>query len=193
MAVVNRTLAERLWPGRPAVGQVLTFPRGGGDRTVIGVVDDMRYYALAEPARPLAYLPLAQRFFPQAFLHARSPADAGVTLQHVRKVLADLDPGAPLSSVSTLRARVDEALDRWRAPALLAGLLALVTLVLTMGGRYAVLTMAVGQRTRELASRVALGAREASVRWMVLAEGARAGGGRNVGRSRRRRTADAAA
>ena len=171
VAMVNRSLAERLWPGRPAVGRVLTFPRSGGDRTVIGVVDDVRYYALAEPARPLAYLPLAQRFFPQAFLHARSPADMGVALQHVREVLAKLDPEAPLSGVSTLRARVDEALDRWRAPALLAGLLALVTLVLTMGGLYAVLTMVVGQRTRELAIRVALGARETSVRWMVLAEG----------------------
>ena len=173
VAIVNRTLAERLWPGRPAVGQVLTFPRSGGDRTVIGVVDDVRYYALAEQTRPLAYLPLAQRFFPEAFLHARSPADAGVTLQHVRRVLADLDPGVPLSGAGTLRAKVDEALARWRAPALLAGLLALVTLVLTMGGLYAVLTMAVGQRTRELAIRVALGARAVSLRWMVLAEGLR--------------------
>ena len=118
-------------------------------------------------------MPLAQRFFSQAFLHARSPADPGVTLQHVRQVLADVDPEAPLSNVSTLRARVDEAFDRWRAPALLAGLLAVLTLVLTMGGLYAVLTMAVGQRTRELAIRVALGAREASVRWMVLAGGLR--------------------
>ncbi len=173
VAIVNRTLAERLWPERPAVGQVLTFPRSGGDRTVIGVVDDVRYYALAEATRPLAYLPLAQRFYPRAFLHARSPAGAGDTLQHVRRVLADLDPGAPLSGAGTLRAKVDEALARWRAPALLAGLLALVTLVLTMGGLYAVLTMAVGQRTRELAIRVAIGAREASLRWMVLAEGLR--------------------
>ena len=47
-------------------------------------------------------------------------------------------------------AGIDEALDRWRAPALLAGLLALVTLVLTMGGLYAVLTMVVGQRTRRV-------------------------------------------
>ena len=133
----------------------------------------MRYYALAEQTRPLAYLPLAQRFFPEAFLHARSRADAGVTLQHVRRVLADLDPGVPLSGAGTLRAKVDEALARWRAPALLAGLLALITLVLTMGGLYAVLTMAVGQRTRELAIRVALGAREISLRWMVLAEGLR--------------------
>ena len=62
---------------------------------------------------------------------------------------------------------------RWRAPAFLAGLLALVTLVLTMGGLYAVLTMAVGQRTRELAIRVALGANEVSLRWMVLAQGLR--------------------
>ena len=173
VAMVNRTLAERLWPGRPAVGQVLTFPRSGGDRVVVGVVDDVRYYALAEATRPLAYLPLAQRFFPEAFLHARSPADAGTTLQYVRRVLADLDPAVPLSGAGPLRDRVDEALARWRAPALLAGLLALVTLVLTMGGLYAVLTMAVGQRTRELAIRVALGAREASVRWMVLAEGLR--------------------
>ncbi len=173
VAIVNRALAERLWPGRPAVGRVLTFPRSGGDRTVIGVVDDVRYHGLTEPTRPLAYLPLAQRFFPQAFLHVRSPAAAGVTLQHVREVLADLDPGAPLSGASTLRDRVDEALARWRAPALLAGLLALVTLVLTMGGLYAVLAMAVGQRTRELAIRMALGAREVSVRRMVLAEGLR--------------------
>ena len=173
VAIVNRTLAERLWPGRPAVGQVLTFPRSGGDWTVIGVVDDVRYYALAEATRPLAYLPLAQRFYPQTFLHARSPADAGTTLQHVRRVLADLDPGVPLSGAGTLRDRVDEALARWRAPALLAGLLALVTLVLTMGGLYAVLTMAVGQRTRELAIRVALGAREVSLRWLVLAQGLR--------------------
>ena len=140
---------------------------------MIGVVDDVRYYAPAEARRPLAYLPLAQRFYPEAFLHTRSPADAGTTLQHVRRVLADLDPGVPLSRAGTLRDRVDEALARWRAPAFLAGLLALVTLVLTMGGLYAVLTMAVGQRTRELAIRVALGAREVSLRWMVLASAGR--------------------
>ena len=171
VAIVNRALAEHLWPGSPAVGQALTFPRSGGDRTVIGVVDDVRYYALAESTRPLAYPPLAQRFFPQAFLHVRSPADAGATLRHVRRVLGDLDPAVPLSGAGTLRGKVDEALDRWRSPALLAGLLALVTLLLTMGGLYAVLTMTVSQRTRELAIRVALGAREASLRWMVLAEG----------------------
>ena len=173
VAIVNRTLAERLWPGRSAVGRVLTFPRSGGDRTVVGVVDVVRYNTLAEPARPLAYLPLAQRFFPRAFIHARSPADAGVTLQHVRRVLADLDPAVPLSGESTLGDRVEEALDRWRAPAMLAGILAVVTLVLTMGGLYGVLMLAVGQRTRELAIRVALGAREASVRWIVLFQGLR--------------------
>ena len=173
VAIVNRTLAERLWPGRSAVGRVLTFPRSGGDRTVVGVVDVVRYNTLAEPARPLAYLPLAQRFFPRAFIHTRSPADAGVTLQHVRRVLADLDPAVPLSGESTLGDRVEEALDRWRAPAMLAGILAVVTLVLTMGGLYGVLMLAVGQRTRELAIRVALGAREASVRWIVLFQGLR--------------------
>ena len=173
VAVVNRSLAERFWPRRPAVGRMLTFPRSGGDRTVIGVVDDVRYGALTEPTRPLAYLPLAQRFFPRAFVHVRSPADPGVTLQHIRRVLADLEPAVPLSDVSTLSERVEQALDRWRAPALLASLLALVTVLLAMSGLYGVVMLTIAQRTRELAIRVALGAREASIRWMVLVQGMR--------------------
>jgi predicted permease len=173
VAMVNRTLAERLWPGRSGIGRVLTFPRSGGDRTVIGVVDDMRYRRLTESPQPIAYLPLAQRFMSPVFIHARSRLGAESTLQHLRQVVADLDPEAPLSDVSTLRDRVDEALDRWRAPAWLAGLLAAVTLVLTMAGLHGVLMMVVGQRTRELAIRVALGAREGALRWMVLAQGSR--------------------
>ena len=165
-----RALAEGLWPGGSAVGRVLTFPRSGGDRTVIGVVDDMRYRTLAESTRSLAYLPLAQRFVSPVFIHARSPLGVESTLQHLRQVVADLDPGVPLSDVTMLSERVDEALDRWRAPAWLAGLLAAVTLVLTMAGLHGVLMMVVGQRTREL---VALGARRSRVRWMVLGQGLR--------------------
>lgn len=173
VAMVNRTVAERLWPGRSAVGRVLAFPRSGGDRTVIGVVDDMRYRTLAEATQPIVYLPLAQRFMSPVFIHARSPAGAESALQHLRQVVADLDPRAPLSDMNTLGGQVNAALDRWRAPALLAGLLALVTLVLTLGGLYAVLTLAIRQRTREFAIRVAVGAREASMRWMVFIQGMR--------------------
>ena len=173
VAIVNRTLAERLWPGRSAVGRILTFPRSGGDRTVVGVVDDMRYRTLTEPAQPLAYLPLAQRVFSPAFLYARSSADPAITLQHLRQLTAALDPGVPLSDIHALSDRVDDALNRWRAPAQLAGILALVTLALTMGGLYGVVTLSVSQRTRELALRVALGARETAVRRMVLAQGLR--------------------
>ena len=130
---------------------------------MIGVVDDMRYRTLAESTQPLAYLPLAQRFVSPVFIHARSPLGAESTLQHLRQVVADLDPRVPLSDVTTLSERVDEALDRWRAPAWLAGLLAAVTLVLTMAGLHGVLMMVVGQRTRELAIRVALGARQRTI------------------------------
>ena len=140
---------------------------------MVGVVDDMRYGALTEPALPVAYLPLAQRFFSPAFIHLRSPTDTGIPLQQLRRVVAELDPGAPLSDVRSLSDRVDQALDRWREPALLAGLLALATLVLTMGGLYGVVGLSVRQRTRELAVRMALGARETAVRRMVLTQGLR--------------------
>ncbi|MXY23383.1 MAG: FtsX-like permease family protein [Acidobacteria bacterium] len=173
VAMVNRTLASRLWPGSSAVGRTLAFPRSGGDRTVVGVVDDMRYRTLAESTQPLAYLPLEQRFMSPVFIHVRSPADADSVVRHLRQAVASVDPGVPVSDTGTLRDRVDEALSRWRTPALLAGVLALITLVLVMGGLYGVLMLAVRQRTRELAIRRALGAREESVRWLVLSQGLR--------------------
>ncbi len=173
VAIVNRALAERLWPGRPGIGQVLGFPRSGGDRTVVGVVDDTRYGSLTGPALPLAYLPLAQRFLATTFLHVRSATGIPITIPHLRQVVANLDPRAPLSDVRSLHERVDAALERWRGPALLAGLLAAATLALTMCGLYGVLSLSVRQRTRELAVRAALGADAGSVRRLVLAHGLR--------------------
>ena len=173
VTLVNRALAERLWPGRSAIGQVLGFPRSGGDRTVVGVVDDTRYGSLTERVLPLAYLPLAQRFFPTTFIHVRSATGTAITLPHLRQVVAGLDPGAPLSDAGLLHERIEAAVDRWRTPARLAGLIALATLVLTMCGLYGVVSLAVRQRTRELAVRAALGADAGSLRRTVLVRGLR--------------------
>ena len=81
--------------------------------------------------------------------------------------------------------------DERLAPALLAGLLALVTLVLTIGGLYAAGTMVVGQRTRELAIRMALGTRGDLGAMDGARRGDAAGGGVGAERARRRRAADA--
>ena len=84
----NRTLAERLWPGRPdrRAGPHVPAQRRGPDRDRRG----RRRRALPTrwPSRrvPLAYLPLAQRFFPQAFLHARSPAAVLATCHRPRRL-----------------------------------------------------------------------------------------------------------
>ena len=176
-------------PAAPPSGRSSRSRFSGGDRTVIGVVDDVRYYGLAAPARPLA-----QRFFPAGVpprplvrrCGRHHPAARAGGARRPRS-------GAPLSGVSTLRARVDEALARWQAPALLAGLLALVTLVLTMGGLYAVLTMAVGPAD----ARAGDSGGPRRPRGLVALDGARrgapAGSGGSADRSRRRGAAVAAA
>ena len=114
-------------------------------------------------------------------------------LGHVRRVPADLDPGVPLSGAGTLRDRVDEALARWWAPALRAGLLALVTLVLTMGG--AVRCADDGGGPADARAGDPGGPR--GPRGLVTLDGARRGvaarGGGGAGRSLRRGAADAAA
>lgn len=119
---------------------------------MIGVVDDVRYYA-PKPARALAYpAPGPTLFFPPG---VPSRPVAGRPWVSPCSTFGRSSPnsirGAPLGGVSTQRARVDEALDRWRAPALPGRpARAPSPLVLTMGGLYAVLTMVVGQRTSDL-------------------------------------------
>ena len=172
VVIVNRSFAERWWPTRPAVGREIVLPRSGGRRRVVGVVEDVRYRTLTEPAQPLVYLPLAQRFQPWVFVHLRTASDDPMlALSTVRSAVADLDSQIGVGPARTLEDDVNRSLAEWRGPASLSGVLGLVTLLLTMGGLYATLASSVSQRTKEMAIRRALGAQDSQVRRLIIGQG----------------------
>jgi putative ABC transport system permease protein len=185
VVIVSASMARRYWPGGSAVGERVTFnsgiPRGEqqdvggpGSREVVGVVGDVKHLGLDEPEVPVFYTPQAQQpSYHTMALAIRASADPAALTASIRRELAAMDRTVPLYHVRTLDALVRNATAAPRMRAWLLGLFAFVAVVLASVGVYGVVGYLVGQRTQEIAVRLALGARQRSVLTLMLWEGLR--------------------
>jgi len=175
VVIVNRTLADRFWPGG-AVGQTLLAgddPRDPAEYTVIGVVADVRHREIASAAiGPQMYRSALQGRGLRYFLLARTSGDAAAAVPSVRGTLREIEPDLP-ADVRPMSYVVRENLLQW---SLSGGFLAVFgagALLLAALGIYGLVAFAVSQRTRELGVRIALGATRARIRRDVVADGLR--------------------
>ncbi|MCC7132156.1 MAG: ABC transporter permease [Gemmatimonadales bacterium] len=169
VAIVNETLARRLWPGAAAVGQAVVRTADGARLEVVGVVRDVPPADPAEPTVPEVYWPFAQSPRWASYLVVRGTASAAAIADRLAEVAPEIDPGRLVPYRET-EARL-RAAPRFNL-SLSAGF-ALVALVLALVGVYGVMAFAVVSRRRELGVRLAVGASPGSIRRMVLAEASR--------------------
>jgi putative ABC transport system permease protein len=178
VVLVSRTLANRLWGGTSAVGRQLRIAPAPNspptalpvDRTVIGVVGDIRH-AHTDNDLADAYVPILQTPFPGAFVYLRA-SDPASAERDLKRLLNSIDGEIACGASRPLA----EILDLQRAGArFLASLLvvfAAFAAVLALVGIYAVVAYTVKQREREIAVRLAMGADRQRITRMFVGQGA---------------------
>lgn len=180
VAIVSRTLAARLWPGRRAVGERLSVapPQGAAPGApsasllVIGVAGDVRH-AHTDDDLADAYTAILQSPSAAAFMYVKAPGDAEKIERSMRAALAQVDPDMAPGAVRPLAAILDQQRVGSRFLASLLVAFALFAAVLALLGIYGVIAYTVRQREREIALRMAVGANRAAIARLFLRQGAR--------------------
>lgn len=178
VAVVSRAFAERQWPGRSAVGQrvrLAAVEPEGPWRTVVGVVSDVPYgNELSRDRSAVAvYVPLGQVDAAGATILVRHRGNPAAAQAALHRVVADADPLQQPPAVATFDEMREKTALIARSVARLFGACFAFALVLAVSGTYGLMARAIGQRTRELGVRRALGATDGVLLRALLGQGAR--------------------
>jgi predicted permease len=174
VAVLGRTAAQKLFPGRDPIGHRLNIGMGmseGEQAEVVGVVENVRYGALSSPPREDVYLADLQSGWPSGVLFVRATGDPLLLVPAIRQTLKEIAPDLPLVGVRTMREQAARASSRTRFAALLLFTFATAALLLAALGVYGVVAQMIADRRRELGLRMALGADGANVRRLVMRQG----------------------
>jgi predicted permease len=174
-AVVSESFVRRYWPGQNPLGRQFQF--AFRERTIVGVVGDIKVRGLEMRSEPQVYLPYKQVpdgglwFYAPKDLAIRAGGDAGALLPAVRRIIRSADPEQPVSNARLLEEIVEADTAPRRLQVRVLGAFAAIAFLLAGLGIHGLVSFAVSQRTQEIGVRVALGARPGDVFAMVLRNG----------------------
>lgn len=175
VAVVSESFVQRYWPNEEPIGKRFAF--AFHDRTVVGVVGNVRNRGLERESEPQVYLPARQvedsslGYYAPKDLIVRSALPLGSLLPAVRRIVHDIDPEQPISDAAMMTAVVADQTASRAAQLRVLALLAAVALLLAGVGIHGLLAFAVSARLQEIGVRLALGARSGTITRMILREG----------------------
>lgn len=179
VVIINRVLADRLFPGEDAVGRrvawtgdVLRFTPFSGDwRTVVGVVGNTKDGGLDSLPRPALYMPFAAEVAMGGDLVVRADSDVSGLVGAATAIVRRLAPTTPIDHVLTIAQIKDQSVAPRRLNAALVSSFGLLAVLIAAVGIAGVLAFSVSARTNEIGIRMSLGADQGKVLRMILGEG----------------------
>jgi predicted lysophospholipase L1 biosynthesis ABC-type transport system permease subunit len=169
--VINEAMAKAFFPDANPIGRRVHIFNRPPAREIVGVVGTVKAVFVGEDPTPQLYVPIEQNYASQVTVQARVAGDPDAMLGTVRRELQAVEPTMPLLDVNTYRTVVGTSLWAPRMGASLLSVFGVLALVLAAIGLYGVMSYSVGQRTREIGIRMALGAASGDVRAMIVRQG----------------------
>ena len=174
VAIVNETLADRIWPGEDPIGKHLKqgWPERPGEwREVVGVVGDIKFEGVTLPTTMQVYLPFAQDPPADFAMLVRTAVDPASLATAVQDAVGSVNRDMPVAHLKTMEQVLEGSIARQRMARLVLGVFAAVALALASIGLFGLMAHAVVERRHEIGVRMALGAERGDVMRLVLAGG----------------------
>ena len=175
VAVINDTMARRLFPNQDPVGQrVRTGPNATGPwTTIIGVIGDIRHGGLEEEPQPEMYITALQGPPVSPFIVVRASGDPAALTETIRAEARRIDKNLPLYDMRTMNTLRSEAVATRRFILIIVAAFGALALGLAAIGVYGVMSLIVSERTREVGVRLALGAQPSELLTMIVGQAAK--------------------
>jgi putative ABC transport system permease protein len=173
VAIVNHTMAHRLWPASDALGQRVRFKEERRWITIVGVVGDTKHNGLNADEGAVIYIPYAQKtqeWLAWTTLLVRTEGDPIQFVPAVRNVVRSLDKSQPLAEIETMDGILDRSTTIPRFTTAIIAFGAGLALLIAIVGVYGLLAYTLARRTPEMGIRLALGASPGSLSWLLISE-----------------------
>src|SRR5439155_5277126 len=174
VAIVNESYAKHYFGDRSPIGRHIGFGINPGTNTpieTIGVVKHAKYTGVRDDIpRQVFFAFMENDFAGSVVMYVRTASPPDAAFGSIRQVMRQLDPNVPMYNMRTMEAQLDQSLLNDRLVATLSAAFGVLATLLAVIGLYGVMAFTVARRTREIGVRMALGAVQGDVVWLVMRE-----------------------